>query len=472
MNKRKAPLPVLEKLEVLDAGSEGKCVAKDGELVVFIPFVVPGDVVDVQLFKKKKNFAEGRAVKFHHYSELREEAFCSHFGTCGGCRWQNLQYAHQLKYKQKQVVDAFERIGKFPYPLPNEILASAKTKYYRNKLEYTFSYRRWLESLPGEDFIPVEDTRGLGFHLPTMFDRILDIEHCYLQAEPSNAIRNAVRKYTMENGWEYYNPRSHTGFLRNLVIRNNSRGEFLLILVFAFDMQEEIVSLMSFIRDGFPQVVSLYYIINGKKNDTYSDLEPVLLSGQPYLTEYLDELQFRIGPLSFYQVNVEQSARLYAKVLEYADLKGDENVYDLYTGTGTIGLYLAAHAKSVLGIEYIDAAIMDARENAAFNGISNASFITGDIAKTLSPELVLEYGNPDVIIVDPPRSGLHEKVIDGILNMKPRRVVYVSCNPATQARDIGMMQELYSVCAVQPVDMFPHTQHVENIALLLLNIGL
>ncbi len=466
MNKRKAPLPLLENMEILDAGSEGKCIARHGELVIFVPFVVPGDVVDIQLLKKKRNFGEGKAVKFHTHSKLRAEIFCSHFGICGGCRWQSMQYASQLEYKQKQVSDAFDRIGKFPHPPLNPILASEKIQYYRNKLEYTFSYRRWLVAPVGESFEAVEDTRGLGFHLPTMFDRVLDIEHCYLQAEPSNEIRNAVREFTLKEGYTYYNPRNHTGFMRNLVIRNNSRGETMVIVVFSSDQPEEIALLMDFIHNRFPAVVSLYYIINSKKNDTYSDLEPILYSGKAYLPEYLENLEFRIGPLSFYQVNVEQSARLYAIVRDYAGLTGNENVYDLYTGTGTIGLYLAAQAKSILGIEYVEPAVKDAFANAAYNGITNAHFIAGDLAKTLTIELCEEYGFPDVVVLDPPRSGLHEKVVFRILEMKPEKVVYVSCNPATQARDIAMMQELYEVKAIQPVDMFPHTHHVENVALL------
>jgi len=467
MNKRKAPLPVLENLEILDAGSEGKCIARHGELVIFVPFVVPGDVVDIQLLKKKRNFGEGKAVKFHSYSKLRAEIFCSHFGVCGGCRWQSMLYSSQLEYKQKQVSDAFDRIGKFPHPPLNTILASEKIRYYRNKLEYTFSYRRWLIAPEGESFEAVEDTRGLGFHLPTMFDRVLDIDHCYLQAEPSNEIRNAVREFTLARGYSYYNPRNHSGFLRNLVIRTSSRGETMVIMVFAAGHTDEIVALMDFIRDRFPTVVSLYYIVNTKKNDTYSDQEPILYSGKAYLIEYLENLEFRIGPLSFYQVNVEQSARLYAVVRDYAGLTGNEIVYDLYTGTGTIGLYLASRAKSVLGIEYVEPAVIDAFSNAEHNGITNAHFLAGDLAKTLTPELCLEYGFPDVVVVDPPRSGLHEKVVYRILEMKPEKVVYVSCNPATQARDIAMMQEIYEVTAVQPVDMFPHTQHVENVALLI-----
>ncbi len=466
MNKRKAPLPIVEKLEILDAGSEGKCIGRQGELVIFVPFVVPGDIVDVQLLKKKRNYAEGKAVKFHQYSGLREPVFCNHFGTCGGCRWQNMRYDVQSGYKQKQVTDAFDRIGKFPYPAISPILVSEETQYYRNKLEYTFSHRRWLVAPEGGVFTPVEDTRGLGFHLPTMFDRVLDIDQCYLQADPSNEIRNAVREFTLKKGYAYYNPRSHEGFLRNLVIRNNSKGSVMVIMVFAEDRKEDIRETMEFIRDSFTAVTSLYYIINTKKNDTYSDLEPVLFSGNEYLPEYLEGLEFRIGPLSFYQVNVEQSARLYAKVREFAALTGKEIVYDLYTGTGTIGLYLASQAARVLGIEYVDAAIRDAFANAAHNGIHNVHFIAGDLAKTLTPELCEEHGFPEVVVVDPPRSGLHEKVVERLLEMKPDRIVYVSCNPATQARDIGMMQHAYTVTAVQPVDMFPHTQHVENVALL------
>ncbi len=465
MRKPKKPLPILEKVLITDAGSEGKAIARVGEMVVFLPFVVPGDIVDIQVTRSKRNFMEGKAIKFHEYSEKRVDPFCSHFGLCGGCKWQGMAYEHQLGYKQKQVTDAFDRIGKLDYQGFSSIVPSRRIQEYRNKLEYTFSNKRWLWFENGALADPDPEMRGLGFHLPTMFDRVLDIKHCYLQPEPSNAIRLAVREFSLKMAWTYYDPRNHAGFLRNLVIRTSSKGEAMVIVVFGEDKPEQIREMMEFITEKFPDLWSLYYIINIKDNDTYSDLEPVLYRGNPHLDEYLEDLVFRIGPLSFYQVNIEQSYALYKFVREFAGLTGKEIVYDLYTGTGTIALFLARLAKKVIGIEYVEAAIKDAYENSTFNNITNASFFAGDLAKTLTAEFIEANGKPDVIITDPPRAGMHEKVIEQIIAARPEKLVYVSCNPATQARDLALLKDYYDIVAVQPVDMFPHTQHVENVIL-------
>ena len=465
MRKPKKPLPVLEKVVITDAGSEGKAIARVGEMVVFLPFVVPGDIVDIQVTRSKRNYMEGKAIKFHALSDSRVEPFCSHFGVCGGCKWQCMDYSRQLEYKQKQVTDAFDRIGKLSYEGFRSIIPSRRIVEYRNKLEYTFSNRRWLQFIDGQPAETDPEMRGLGFHLPTMFDRVLDIQKCYLQAEPSNAIRLAVNEFSRKQGYSYYDPRNHCGLLRNLVIRTSSRGEAMAIVVFGEEDYDSVNALMSFIQSAFPGLVSLYYIINTKKNDTYSDLEPVLFAGKPYLDEFIEDLTFRIGPLSFYQVNTEQSYELYKYVRDFAALTGRETVYDLYTGTGTIALFLARNTARIVGVEYVEAAIRDAEANSRVNGITNATFIAGDIAKTLTHEFVAIHGKPDVIVTDPPRAGMHEKVVEQINLIKPGRLVYVSCNPATQARDLALLKDNYEIVAVQPVDMFPHTQHVENVIL-------
>ena len=467
------PLPFFENVTILDAGAEGKAVARVNDLVVFVPFCVPGDVVDIQVISKRKSYCEGKAVTFHHYSELRVEPFCDHFGTCGGCRWQNLSYKQQLIYKQKQVEDHFTRIGKFSFPPVIPILPSPLTTEYRNKLEYTFSDRRWLNAddmaLPAED----RQSNGLGFHIPTLFDRVLDINHCYHQPEPSNAIRLAVRDFTLQKGWSYYNPRSHEGFMRNLLIRNTISGNLMVIVVFAFDSRDEISQLMSFIAETFPQITSLIYVINTKQNDVITDQEMLLWKGEPFITENMQapveggkKLQFRIGPVSFYQTNPLQAYYLYKTAFEFAGFTGNELVYDLYCGTGTITNFVAPYVSKAVGVEYVPLAIEDAHTNSELNGIDNTVFYAGDLAKVLNDEFVRQNGRPDVIITDPPRSGMHESVVKQILQIEPEKVVYVSCNTATQARDIALMTEKYEVSAVQPVDMFPHTHHVENVVLL------
>jgi len=468
-------LPFFENVTILDAGAEGKAVARVNDLVVFVPFCVPGDVVDIQVISKRKSYCEGKAVKFHHYSELRVDPFCEHFGTCGGCRWQNLSYEQQLKYKQKQIDDHFTRIGKFSFPPIKPILPSPLTTGYRNKLEYTFSDRRWLNAddmaLPAEE----RQSNGLGFHIPTLFDRVLDINHCYHQPEPSNAIRLAVRDFTLNKGWSFYNPRSHEGFMRNLLIRNAIAGDLMVIVVFAYDAPDEISQLMNFIADSFPQITSLIYVINTKQNDVITDQEMLLFKGEPYITETMEapveggkKLKFRIGPVSFYQTNPLQAYYLYKTAFDFAGFTGDELVYDLYCGTGTITNFVAPYVKKAVGVEYVPSAINDAHTNSDLNTIDNTVFYAGDLAKVLNEDFVSQNGRPDVIITDPPRSGMHESVVKQILLIEPQKVIYVSCNPATQARDIALMIEKYEVAAVQPVDMFPHTHHVENVALLTL----
>jgi 23S rRNA (uracil1939-C5)-methyltransferase len=469
------PLPFFENVTILDAGAEGKAVARVNDLVVFVPFCVPGDVVDIQVISKRKSYFEGKAVKFHHYSELRVDPFCEHFGTCGGCRWQNLSYEQQLKYKQKQIDDHFTRIGKFSFPPLNPILHSPLTTGYRNKLEYTFSDRRWLNAddmaLPAEE----RQSNGLGFHIPTLFDRVLDINHCYHQPEPSNAIRLAVRDFTLDKGWSYYNPRSHAGFMRNLLIRNTVAGDLMVIVVFAYEAKEDITALMTFLADSFPQITSLIYVINTKQNDVITDQEMLLWKGEPYITETMEapveggkKLKFRIGPVSFYQTNPLQAYYLYKTAFDFAGFTGEELVYDLYCGTGTITNFVAPYVKKAVGVEYVPSAIDDAHTNSDLNDIDNTVYYAGDLAKVLNEDFVIQNGRPDVIITDPPRSGMHESVVKQILLIEPQKVIYVSCNPATQARDIALMIEKYEVTAVQPVDMFPHTHHVENVALLTL----
>jgi 23S rRNA (uracil1939-C5)-methyltransferase len=469
---RKQPLPILEKVEIVDAGAEGKAVGKVESRVVFIPYGIPGDVVDVQVTRKKSSFYEGRIVHFHKYSTDRIEPVCSHFGLCGGCRWQNMSYEKQLHFKQKQVKDHFDRIGKFEYPEIKPILASGNIFFYRNKLDYTFSNRKWFtEPRPGagENI----NTNGLGFHLPGMFDRIIDIENCYLQPDPSNEIRLAVNAYALSRGWTYYDVKTWEGLLRNLIIRNTASGDFMVILVFRDNDEEIINELCGFVRDKFPAVTSLMYAVNPKKNDDISDLEIVLFHGDPYLIEELQAfnpydpaLKFKIGPVSFFQTNAAQASNLYRIAAEMAGFRGDETVYDLYSGTGTIACYVSKYVNKVVGLEYIESAVEDAFENASLNGISNVSFFAGDIAQILDKEFFDKNGRPDIIITDPPRNGMHEKVVNQILAARPEKVVYVSCNPATQARDIQLMSEFYKVTEVRPVDMFPHTQHVENVALL------
>ncbi|MEE4257372.1 MAG: 23S rRNA (uracil(1939)-C(5))-methyltransferase RlmD [Bacteroidales bacterium] len=464
MSRRRKPFPRYEAVEILDAGSEGKSVARVDNRVIFVPFVVPGDVVDIQVVKKKKNYFEGRAEKFHKYSEKRIDPQCRHFGICGGCKWQNMDYADQLHYKQKQVVDNLERIGRLKFPEVMPILGSEKIYHYRNKLEYTFSNRRWFVEKPDPE--RPQNRNGLGFHLPGLFDRILDIETCYLQRDPSDAIRLAARDFALENEYEFYDVKTWDGYLRNLIIRTSSTGDLMVVVVFRYVDHIKMPALLDHLSETFPEISSMMYVINDKRNDDISDLEVQLYKGDPFMMEEMDGLKFKIGPKSFFQTNRDQALKLYSTALEFAGLSGEETVYDLYTGTGTIAAFLARYAKKVIGIEYIESAIKDANENSALNGISNTRFFAGDMHKVLTDAFIEENGRPDVIVTDPPRAGMHERVVRQIMKVAPEKVVYVSCNPATQARDLAIMASDYRIEKVQPVDMFPQTHHVENIVQL------
>ncbi len=464
--KKRRDLPVFENIEIIDAGSEGKAVARVDEKVVFVPWVVPGDVVDIKVTKKRKSYMEGKATAFHCYSDERTEPVCEHFGLCGGCKWQNMKYDSQLKYKQKQVEENLKRIGHLEVKEFFPILASERQYFYRNKLEYTFSNRRWLTDFSKDVDFNDRNMNGIGFHIPGMFDRVLNIENCYLQPEPSNAIRLAVKKYADDHNLDYYDVKIREGFLRNLIIRTTTTGEVMVILVVNYDERATVFEILFHLKQQFPEITSLMYIINPKSNDTVYDLEARLYDGKPYITEEMEELKFRIGPKSFYQTNPVQAYELYKIAREYADLKGDETVYDLYTGTGTIANFIAKNAKKVVGIESVPSAIEDAKENSKLNGIENTVFYAGDILKLLDDDFIAKNGRPDVVITDPPRAGMHEKVVRQIMKVAPDRIVYVSCNSATQARDAAILSEKYSIEKSRPVDMFPQTHHVENVMLL------
>lgn len=463
---RKKEMPLLEKVKITDIGTEGNAVAKVDGQVVFVPMLIPGDVVDIRVRNKRRKYMEGTAVRFHEYSSDRIEPRCTHFGVCGGCKWQHLRYEKQLEFKEKQVIDNLTRIGKLELSGVRPILGSSEIYGYRNKLEFTFSDKRWLtreEMLADNDRI-VED--ALGFHIPGYFDKVLDIRECHFQPDPSNAIRDSVRRYAHRKSLAFFNIRQQSGFLRNLIIRTTRSGNVMVIVVFFMYERERINGLMEHLRTEFPRITSLYYIINTKKNDSLSDQVPVLYSGDDHLLEEIDSLKFRIGPLSFYQTNTLQAGKLYAIAKEFAGLTGRETVYDLYTGAGTIACYVAGEAGKVIGIEYVDAAVEDAVINSGINNIGNTEFYAGDIRLLLNEKFIQEKGRPDVIITDPPRAGMHSDVVEQILSAGPSRIVYISCNPSTQARDAGLMSEKYRVAAVQPVDMFPHTHHVENVILL------
>lgn len=457
-------LPLLEQAEIISAAAEGKAIAKVDGMVVFVPFAAPGDIADIKVVRKKKTFYEGRVLKIHKPSTQRSEPFCEHFALCGGCSWQHVAYEHQLAFKRQQVIDNFERIGKLDFPEPAATLGSENITHYRNKLEYTFSNRRWLTGpLQGGQ---EPDMNGLGFHLPGLFDRILEINNCYLQPEPSNSIRLAAKAIATENGFIFYDHRKREGFLRNLIIRNSSNGEFMVILVVNYKDEEKITLMLEKLGKMFPQITSLMYVVNTKLNDSLNDQEAILYKGQPFITEVMEDLQFRVGPLSFFQTNSSQALRLYQLAREMAEFTGTETVYDLYTGTGTIANFIARKAARVIGIEYVEASVNDARENSRLNNIQNTVFVAGDMAKVLDSDFVSRYGSPHIVITDPPRAGMHEKVVQMLLQMAPGKIVYISCNPATQARDIAMMAKDYKIIRVQPVDMFPHTHHLENVVLM------
>ena len=458
--------PMLNRILITDIGAEGNAIARVEGQVVFIPMLVPGDVVDIRITRKRRNYLEGRVIRFHEYSPDRIKPLCRHFGVCGGCKWQHLPYELQLKHKEKQVTDTLTRIGKVR---PDEILpvvASDDVYYYRNKLEYTFSDRRWFtkEELETETDFAGKD--ALGFHVPGFFDKVLDIKECHLQPEPSDSIRNAVRRYAHRKGLSFFNLRQQSGFLRNLIIRSSESGDIMVIVVFFLDEQERIEGLLDYLSEEFPRITSLWYIINRKKNDSLADQEPVLYRGDDHLTEEIDGLKFRVGPKSFFQTNTCQAEKLYAIAREFAGLTGKETVYDLYTGTGTIAAYMASRAARVTGIEYIEEAVQDARINSEINNIKNTEFFSGDLKDVLSGSFFRDHGYPDVVITDPPRAGMHPDVVRSIMEAGPGKIVYISCNPATQARDISMLAERYEVEKVQPVDMFPQTHHIENVALL------
>ncbi|MFT5616905.1 MAG: 23S rRNA (uracil1939-C5)-methyltransferase [Arenicella sp.] len=455
----------IENLVIEDIADKGRSLAKKDGQVIFVKNTVPGDIVDVQVVKKKKSFMEAIPTKFIKKSEDRIEAFCEYFGTCGGCKWQNLTYEKQLFYKQKQVNDSLTRIGKLELPEIKPIIGSAETKFYRNKLEFTFTHGKWLtrEEIDNHD---VTDRRGLGFHIPGRFDKVLDIDQCHLQEEPSNSIRLAVRDFAKEHEFSFFNVYEMKGFMRNLAIRTTSTGEVMVNLIVGDDNMEGIQAIMEFLQEKFPEITSLNYTINQKMNDTYGDLEVVNFSGKPYIEEEMEGLRFRIGPKSFYQTNSHQAYELYKVARNLAQLTGDEVVYDLYTGTGTIAQFVAKQAKEVIGIEFVEDAIKDAKINAQVNNITNTKFYAGDMHKMLTPDFMRTHSKPDVIITDPPRSGMHPKVLKMLLEIAAPRIVYVSCNPATQARDLEELDRKYVVKEIQPVDMFPHTHHVENVVLL------
>lgn len=468
MARKRKDNPIVENIEITDIAAEGKAIAKIDNMVIFVPFVVPGDVVDLQLNRRKKNYAEGKVLRIHKYSDTRCEAFCEHFGICGGCKWQILPYAEQLKFKQKQVLDNLTRIGKIELPEIAPILGSEKTEFYRNKLEFTFSNKKWLTQEQLNEGVSFDEMNmnALGFHIPGCFDKVLDIHKCWLQDDISNQIRNFIRQYCNNNGYTFFDLRNRGGLMRNIIVRTSTTGELMLIVVFYENSRQERENLLNAIADEFPQITSLLYIINEKANDTITDQIVLNWKGNDFIFEEMEGLKFKIGPKSFYQTNSEQAYNLYKITRDFAGLTGNELVYDLYTGTGTIANFVARQAKRVVGIEYVEDAIEDAKVNSSINEIENTLFFAGDMKDMLTQDFINEYGRPDVIITDPPRAGMHEDVVNVILFAEPERIVYVSCNPATQARDLALLDIKYRVEKVQPVDMFPHTHHVENVVLL------
>lgn len=463
---RRKEMPLLEKVMITEIGAEGNALARVNNMVVFVPMLVPGDVVDIKVRKKRKKYLEGTVVRFHEYSPDRIKPVCMHFGICGGCKWQHLPYDLQLKFKEKQVKDTLTRIGKVNLPEIRPIAGSSEIFMYRNKLEFTFSDKRWLtqeEILSDNDF---EKADALGFHIPGLFDKVLDIKECHLQPAPSGDIRVAVKRFARKKGFAFFNLRQQSGFLRNLVIRNTSDGQVMVIVVFFLDEPARREALLDFLSSEFPQISSLMYVINTKKNDSLTDQTPVLYKGADHLVENMDGLKFRIGPKSFFQTNTGQALKLYLIAKEFAGLSGKEIVYDLYTGAGTIANFIASSASKVIGIEYVDEAVKDAGINSGMNGIENTVFYAGDIKKILTEQFIEDNGHPDVIITDPPRAGMDADVVRSIMTASPGKIVYISCNPSTQARDILLLSEKYEVTCVQPVDMFPHTHHVENVVLL------
>ena len=495
MARKKKPLPLLESVTIEAVAAEGKCLFHWEDLVVFVPFCVPGDVCDIQIRRKKHSFAEGEVVRFINYSKVRAIPFCQHFGVCGGCKWQNLPYPEQLKFKQQQVFDQLTRIGKIALPEFRPILGSVKTQEYRNKLDYGCANKRYLtkeqfksleQATAEANSIPADaptrslslntlnsslkDHPAIGFHITGAFDKILPIEKCWLMDDLHNQIRNEIRDYAIANGLSFFDLRQQTGLLRDVIIRNSNTGEWMVIVQFHFEEKDDEIKakeLLKHIADKFHQISSLLYLDNQKCNDTIGDQDILVFKGQDHIFETMEDLKFKVGPKSFYQTNTEQAYHLYSVAREFAGLTGEELVYDLYTGTGTIANFVAKKARQVIGIEYVPEAIEDAKVNSEINHIDNTLFYAGDMKDILNDEFIVEHGRPDVIITDPPRAGMHPDVVKTILRAAPRRIVYVSCNPATQARDLQALDEAYQVAEVQPVDMFPHTPHVENVVLLI-----
>lgn len=469
MARKKKPLPILENIQITDCAAEGKSLARVNDMVVFVPFCVPGDIVDLQVRKKRHSYMEAEVIRFVEKSAVREEPFCKHFGVCGGCKWQNLPYDKQLEMKQRQVYEQLTRIGKVELPEFMPILGSQKIREYRNKLEFGCSNKRWMtreEIASGE---PAGEMRAIGFHITGAFDKILPIHNCHLMDGLQNEIRNFIYQYAIDNDLTFFDLRQQTGLLRDVMVRNSNTGEWMVLVQFHYDEEgdrERSLQLMEALADRFPQITSLLYVDNQKCNDTFGDLELTLYKGNDHIFEIMEGLRFKVGPKSFYQTNTDQAYHLYSVARQFAGLTGEEVVYDLYTGTGTIANFVARSAKKVVGIEYVPEAIEDAKVNSDINGIGNTLFFAGDMKDILTDEFIAGHGRPDVIITDPPRAGMHPDVVETILRAKPRRIVYVSCNPATQARDLQLLDRLYKVVAVQPVDMFPHTPHVENVVAL------
>jgi 23S rRNA (uracil1939-C5)-methyltransferase len=462
---RRKNLPLFEEVTIENIGAEGKSIVRVDGIVVFVKDAVPGDVVDLQVFRKKGRYMEARVLKYHSYSEQRTEPFCEHFGVCGGCKWQHLPYDRQLHYKEQQVVDAFRHIAGVEIPEAMPILPSDPITRYRNKMEYTFSNHRWLLDHEAKSEKPLLHTNAAGLHVPGRFDKVIDLETCHHQVEPSNEIRNLLRNLAIEKGVSFYDHRTNEGFLRNLIVRTSSLGEVMVILSVQYD-QPELYELLDAVKEKHPDLTSLMYVINPKKNETLFDQDIITWSGRDHIFEQLEELKFKIGPKSFFQTNSYQALRLYQVTRDFAELNGDEILYDLYTGTGTIANFMAGGASSVVGIESVPESIEDAKINSEINGIGNTHFFAGDMKDIFTDSFITENGKPHVIITDPPRAGMHTKVVEQILKIAPDRIVYVSCNPATQARDVELLGRSYRVTKIQPVDMFPHTHHVENVALL------
>ncbi|MDD5784160.1 MAG: 23S rRNA (uracil(1939)-C(5))-methyltransferase RlmD [Prevotella sp.] len=469
MSRKKKPFPVLENITITDVAAEGKALTRVGEMVVFVPFAVPGDVVDLQIKKKKHSYCEAEVVRFIKYSNVRATPKCEHFGVCGGCKWQNLPYEEQLKAKQKQVYDQLRRIGKVELPEFQPIMGSVKTFEYRNKLEFGCCNKRWLTKDQVASGFKYDNMNGIGFHITGAFDKILPIEKCWLMDDTHNQIRNAIRDYAFENNLNFFDLRGQKGLLRDIIIRNSNTGEWMVIVQFHYDQEgdeQKAKALLQHVADKFPQITALMYVNNQKCNDTIGDQDVMVFKGNDHIFETMEGLKFKVGPKSFYQTNTDQAYLLYKVAREFAQLTGEEIVYDLYTGTGTIANFVAHKAKKVIGIEYVPEAIEDAKVNSQVNGIENTSFFAGDMKDILTDDFIAEHGRPDVIITDPPRAGMHPDVISVIMKARPKRIVYVSCNPSTQARDLQLLDAEYKVAKVQPVDMFPHTPHVENVVLL------